>query len=106
MQDIENVFLLCTLINVAIAISLMVRFRMQVKADARTEAKAKLTYSWLCVAGGIFSGVLLFFGIAALFDISLGHGEILVAAPVFNLLLSFVSIAAGRIVIGWTPLNW
>jgi hypothetical protein len=35
-----------------------------------------------------------------------GHGEVLIAAPLLNLLLAGVLIVAGRIVIGWEPVKW
>jgi hypothetical protein len=63
-------------------------------------------YSWLCLGTGAFCGIALFLGITALFDVPLGHGEIIIAAPIFNFLLAIALIVSGRIVIGWSPIKW
>lgn len=106
MDAADIVFWLCAVLNAGIASALIVHFRSHVKAGALTERKAKVTYSWLCLAIGAFCGIAVFLGITALFNVSLGHGEIIIAAPLFNLLLSCALIVAGRIVIGWIPIKW
>jgi len=106
MNAAEIVLWLCSVLNAATAIALAAWFRFQVKAQALTEEKAKTFYSWLCVVISLFSGLVLFIGITTLFNIFLGHGEILIAAPIYNLLLSCVLIISGRIVIGWVPIKW
>ncbi|MGH8613443.1 MAG: hypothetical protein ACREYF_15860 [Gammaproteobacteria bacterium] len=106
MDAADLVFWLCALLNIGIAGALTIHFRRRVKTQWLTEAKAKAIYSWLCVGVGIFSGTVVFLGIVALFHIPLGHGEILIAAPLFNLLVAGVLIIAGRIIIGWVPMKW
>ena len=106
MDDANLVFWFCSLTNAAFAITFAAWFRRQVKARRFTETKAKTIYSWLCIVASIFLGIVLFIGITSLFNISLGHGEILIAAPIFNLLLSCVLIIAGRIIIGWVAVKW
>ena len=106
MDAADIVFWLCAVINVAIACVLIVRFRSQVRAGALTEQKAKASFTWLCLGIGAFCGIALFLGITALFDISLGHGEAIIAAPILNLLLACALIVSGRIVIGWSPIRW
>lgn len=106
MDAADIVFWLCAVINVAIGGVLIVRFRSHVKAGALNERKAKSMYSRLCLGIGAFCGIALFLGITALFDIPLGHGEIIIAAPVFNFLLAIALIVSGRIVIGWSPIKW
>jgi hypothetical protein len=81
-------------------------FSLPGEAGILTEAKAKLAYSWLCIAVGVFSGTVLFLGIVKLFHVSVGHGEITIAAPIFNLMLSCALIVAGRIAIGWRSMKW
>lgn len=93
-------------LNAATVAILAVRYRLHVKAGSITERKAKTIYSWLCLATGLFSGTVIFFGIMHLFNIPAGHGEVLIASPVLNLLLSGILIVAGRTVIGWTPMKW
>ena len=106
MDAADIVFWLCALLNATVSVALSAWFRVQVKAQSLTEVKAKNIYSWLCVAVSLFSGVVLFIGITSLFDIFLGHGEILIASPIFNLLLSGVLITVGRTIIGWEPMKW
>lgn len=97
---------LSALLNVTIATALAARYRLQVKTNAITERKAKAIYSLLCLGVGLFSGIVVFFGIMLLFSIPTGHGEILIAAPTFNLMLSGISVGVGRVVIGWAPMKW
>ena len=93
------------LLNAMLAVGLAVRYRFRVRTKAMTERRAKAIYSRFCIAVGIFSGIVVFFGIMVLFNIPTGHGEILIAAPILNLLLSAISIGVGRVVIGWVPMN-
>lgn len=102
----DVVFWLCAALNMAIAVALIVRFRARVTAGMVAEHKAKGAYSWLCLASGVLCGTAVFLGITSLFDISRGHGEIIIAAALFNVLLSLVLIVSGRIVIGWEPIKW
>ena len=106
MDAADLVFWLCALLNVGLASALATHFRRRVKAQRLAEAKAKAIYSWLCVGIGIFSGAVIFLGSVALFHIPLGHGEILIASPLFNLLLAGMLIIAGRVIIGWAPMKW
>ncbi len=94
------------LVNIAFASILAVHFRRSVKSRFTTEAKAKVTYSWLCMGVGIFSGFAVFFGTIVLLNLPVGHGEALIAGPLLNLLLVGPLIIAGRIVIGWIHIKW
>lgn len=106
MEAADALFWLCASLNLGVAGSLTVYLRGRVKAQRFTEEQAKRVYSWLCLGSSMLSGVVAFFGIVALFHIPIGHGEILVAAPLFNLLLGGVLIIAGRTGIGWVPMRW
>src|SRR5262245_33355932 len=106
MDAADIVFWLCAVTNVALACALIVRFRSHVTTGALTERKAKSTFTWLCLGIGAFCGIALFLGVTALFDISLGHGEAIIAAPIVNLLLALALIVSGRIIIGWSPIRW
>ncbi|MYM31378.1 hypothetical protein GTP58_23860 [Duganella sp. CY15W] len=58
------------------------------------------------ILSGLISGAALFYGVLSLFDflghrVSVGHGEILIAAPVFNF-----GLGAVLAVIGTTLLRW
>jgi hypothetical protein len=102
----DIVFWLCAVLNVALAGGLILRFRSRVTAGVLTERRAKAIYSWLCLGIGLLCGIVIFLGITGLFDMSLGHGEAIIASPILNLLLSLVLIISGRIVIGWSPIKW
>jgi drug/metabolite transporter (DMT)-like permease len=106
MNTADLIFWLCALLNGALAAYLALRFHAEVKAGRSAETRAKRRYSWLCLAVGVFSGTVLFLGISTLFHVPLGHGEIMIAAPVFNLLLSCAFILVGRVVIGWRAMKW
>ena len=102
----DILFWLCAVLNVALAGALILRFRSRVTAGLLTERRAKAIYSWLCLGIGLLCGIVIFLGITGLFEISLGHGEAIIASPILNLLLSLVLIIGGRIVIGWSPIKW
>lgn len=61
------------------------------------------------IFSGLISGVVLFYGVLSLFDflnhhVSVGHGEILIAAPVFNCGLGVALAIMGTILLRWlTP---
>lgn len=61
------------------------------------------------ILSGFISGTVLFYGGLSLFDflghhVSVGHGEILIAAPVFNLCLGLVVAVMGTALLRWlTP---
>jgi len=106
MDSVDIVFWLCAVLNLAIVGAAIVRFRSQVRTKKLPERKAKAMFTWICLAIGVFCGVPLFLGLTTLFDIPLGHGEAMIAAPVFNFLLALVLAVSGRIAIGWSPIRW
>jgi drug/metabolite transporter (DMT)-like permease len=107
MEPEEIIFWFCVMLNIGLAGSLTAYFWHKVKIQGITEARAKVIYSWLCLASGVFSGVVVFLSIITLLNVSLGHrGVILITAPLFNLLLAGVLIIVGRIIIGWVPIKW
>lgn len=60
---------------------------------------------------GLISGVVVFPSSVALIrafgsDLSFGHGEIIIAAPMFNTVLGALLGAGGRILLGWKPIKW
>ena len=59
---------------------------------------------------GLVSGVFLYYGVLWLFDIlgyrvNVGHGEVLIAAPLFNFILGAVLVIPGRMVLQWQPIR-
>lgn len=106
MDAVDIVFWFCAVLNAGLSVVLIVLFRSRVLVGTLTERKAKAIYSALCLAIAAFCGIALFLSMTGLFKVSLGHGEMIVAAPVFNFLLACALIVAGRIVIGWVPIKW
>lgn len=65
----------------------------------------------LAASSGLVSGIPIFYGAMWLFDVTgyyvnVGHGEILVAAPLFNLILGIALAAIGKILLQWTAIKW
>ncbi len=104
-------FYLSFAFNVLLATGTYFMLRGSVKSNRVGNAKAKWIYSAVAVAGGVLCGVVFFPAMVALFrligvPVAYGHGEIIVAAIVFNLLLSLLLVLVGRILLGWQPLSW
>src|SRR3569833_813251 len=100
MDSSDATFWFSTLVNIALASALAAHFRRRVKSHAATEAKAKVAYSWLCVGLGIFSEFAVFLGTIVFFNLPVGHGEVLNAAPKHKQQQTSALIVVGRIVIG------
>ncbi len=104
-------FYLSFAFNVLLATGAYFVLRGSVKSNRVGEAKAKSIYSAVVVAGGVLCGVVLFPAMVALFRligvaVAYGHGEIVIAAIVFNLMLSMLLLLVGRILLGWQPFSW
>ena len=62
------------------------------------------------VLAGMISGILFYYGILWVFDtvgdhINVGHGEVLIASPLFNFVLGLTLAMLGRILLVWRPLR-
>ncbi len=104
-------FYLSFVFNALLAAAAYFLLRGPVKSNRLGEAKAKLIYSAVVVAGGALWGFVLFPAMVALFRLigipaAYGHGEIIVAAIVFNLMLSMLLLLVGRILLGWQSFSW
>ncbi len=104
-------FYLSFVFNVLLAIGAYFVLRGSVKSNRVGEAKAKSIYSAVVMAGGVLCGVVLFHAMVALLRLvglpaAYGHGEIIAAAIVFNLMLSMLLLLVGRIMLGWRPFSW
>ncbi len=106
MTGADLAFWLCLAANAGISIVLLTWLRRGARAGAYSARVARNAYTVLCIGVGIFSGVALFYGSVALFGLFVGHGEVLIAAPMWNLVLSGAMVPVGRIVIGWEPVKW
>jgi bacteriorhodopsin len=92
-------------VNIAAAVLMMREYRSQVRRRLYSEAGAKRVYSWGCFVIGFVVALAVFYILLFFAGAPVGHGEILIAAPVLNALLSFALLLVGRIVIGWKPLQ-
>jgi hypothetical protein len=82
---------------------------------ARRRVKAKFASSTVFTAGTLFSGLvcggLVFPGLVELFrqfgaTVSYGHGEVLIAALIFNFAFACLLVILGRIALNGKPINW
>jgi uncharacterized membrane protein len=92
--------------NLAVCLISAIVIRRKIRKKTLSETTGKNLHSIAMLPLGAFSGTLLFWGLADLFeilglDMTYGHGEILISAIVFNVFLSLLLLVAGRIFIGW-----
>lgn len=106
MDPADAAFWLSLIFNFALSMAIAARFRRSVAEAELSEERAKSRFSWLCIAAGLFSGLVVFLGVVVLFRMNVGHGEVLIAGPIANFLLCCLSMVVGRVVIGWEPLKW
>ena len=86
-------------------------YRKKVNSGLLTENKAKNIYSLVSVVTGVSGGTLIFHGLIWLFSLfgaksNSGHGEIIIAAVIYNMILGLILLGVGRIIIGWKKLTW
>jgi len=104
-------YYLSFVLNALFAFVAFLLARKLVKTNRFGEAKAKLVYSVAVIVTGALCGLVFFHAMVGLFralgyKASYGHGEVIVAAVVFNVLLSLLLTVVGRILLGWRPLHW
>ena len=90
----------------ALFLFLLSKRRLRVKGAKPASTKNLFTFATL--ASGLACGVLVFPGLVELFqffgaEASYGHGEVLIAAPLFNFIFAFVLVILGRIALTDTP---
>lgn len=93
-------------VNTGTAVGLMLHYRKQVREGLLGHTGAKKAYSWASLLIGFVVAPVAFYLLVRLSDAPIGHGEILIAAPIFNAVLSLALLFIGRIVISWRPLQW
>lgn len=62
------------------------------------------------VLAGVISGFLLYYGVLWVLDatghhVNVSHGEVLIAAPLFNFILGLVLAMLGRVLLLWRPVR-
>ena len=97
--------------NALIASAVYFGIRKAVQHNRIKRENAKIIYSVSVLVGGALSGLVLFHAFVAIFRLmgltaNYGHGEVIVAAVLFNLLLSLLLLIAGRILLGWQSFRW
>ena len=80
-----------------------------VKGEDRNSCTRNFTVK--AILAGLVSGLLIFYGAIFLFEaaghrVNFGHGEALIAAPIFNFFLGIAGALIGRIVLGWRSIKW
>ena len=104
-------YYLSFVLNAFLAVVVFFVVSAAVKTKRLREDRAKLIYSVAVIVGGVLCGLVLFHAMVGLFralgfSASYGHGEVIVAAVMFNLLLSLLLLVVGRILLGWRPFQW
>ncbi|GAA0851804.1 hypothetical protein [Aliiglaciecola litoralis] len=107
----ETAFNLSFLITVSLCLFTAVFLKNKCTSGRISCAKAKSVFSFVALIFGLLGGTVIFHSLTWLFKklgytISYGHGEILIASVVFNILLSIVFIWVGRVIIGWQKQIW
>jgi hypothetical protein len=68
-------------------------------------------FAFASVFAGLGSGSIMYFGTLWLLDVAghrvnVGHGEVLIAAPAFNLCLGLVLAVVGKAILNWSSFTW
>jgi hypothetical protein len=97
------------LLTISLAVAAFFRARAAIAADGATRSSSR-RFGVTAVAAGLASGVLYFYGILWLCDalgahVNVGHGEVLIAAPLLNTVLGAVLAAIGRVILLWEPVG-
>lgn len=102
----EFIYYSTFLLNSALSLWLVMSMNQKLKQKKIKLGKGKNLYSALMLPIGALCGTVYFWLVAKVFgqfgiNISFGHGEIIIAAVMFNLMLSLFLIPIGRIYLGW-----
>jgi hypothetical protein len=88
-------------------------FALCLSAANRNENRSRYAnrFALAALLAGLASGIPFFFGVLWAFDIAghdvnVGHGVILVAAPLFNFCLGVVLAVVGSVIIRWCSIEW
>ena len=111
MEMADLAYYLSFVLNGLIATLAFLFMRASMKAARIDEIRAKRIFSVVTLLAGLLCG-LVFFNAAvwllrnAGLPVNTGHGEVVLAAALFNLLLSLAFVIVGRVLLGWRPLDW
>ncbi|RYV01841.1 hypothetical protein SOPP22_15920 [Shewanella sp. OPT22] len=107
----EVAYYLSFLITFFVCFFSVVKLKSRHRTGVISSDKAKSIYSYISFVIGLLAGTVIFHGLIWSFSIfgysaNYGHGEILVAVIFYNILLSWLLLAVGRVVLGWQKQMW
>jgi hypothetical protein len=107
---IELIYCSTFFVNCALSFLLAKTIKNKIKQKRINESKGKNLYSALILPIGALCGTVYFWLVIEVLkklgqNITYGHGEILIAAVMFNLILSLLLIPFGRMFIGWQKIK-
>ena len=93
------------------ALAIYFRTKKRIKRGVISTQFGKNRYLPLVLIFGISSGLVIFPTLVSVFNYfglpsSYGHGEVLIAASVFNFLFALIIGIVGRVVLSWEPIQW
>lgn len=96
--------------NVCVSTIAFVIARSTIKAGEEVEGCAN-RFAAVAVAIGAISGIPLLFSVLWLFEcaghqVNVGHGEGLLATPLFNFLIGVLIAIVGSILLRWKAVRW
>ena len=108
---IELIYYSTFFVNCTLSFLLAKTIKKKIKQNRISESKGKNIYSALILPIGALCGTVYFWLFVTVLEkfgakISYGHGEIIIAAVMFNLILSLVLIPLGRMFIGWQKIKF
>ena len=107
----ELIYYSTFLLNSALSLWLVMSINQKIKQKKTKLAKGKNIYSALMLPIGELCGTVYFWLLAKVFgqfgiNVSFGNGEIIIAAVMFNLILSLFLMPIGRVYLGWQKIKF
>jgi hypothetical protein len=107
----DEIIYICTyVINFCVCAIAFVGARSTIAAGGDVRASMN-RFTAVAVVVGVISGFPLLFSIFWLFEsagrhVNAGHGEGLIAAPLFNFVMGLLLAGLGRILLRWRAIKW
>lgn len=109
-MDMSDFIYYCTfVVTVGVALGALALAHTAIRKGGNKKIYSN-RFALASVLSGLVSGTFLYYGVLCLFDVfgyhvSVGHGEVLIAAPLFNFILGLALAVPGKIVLQWQPLR-
>jgi hypothetical protein len=96
-------------LTICFVCALFVQARLAMKRGG-TRRKLANRFFFAAAAAGVVAGLPMFIGVLSLLDalgrhVAIGHGEILIAVPLWNAILALVLATIGRVILVWEPIR-